>query len=152
MRKKERWGMEMDKFFEVTVKAGHVGRNNYIEIPLFIIAESKKKAAEKARWMPRVKHHDKGAIIDVVEIKWQEYSVGRRKNSEDPYFNAKSIQDQRTLCGQFEIKQCETQNFNITQKVKCLTEKEFKVKNPRKFKRYYGTFKKNSIINEFYVA
>lgn len=144
--------MEMDKYFEVIAKAGHVGRNNYIEIPLFIIAETKKEAAEKARWMPRVKHHDKGAIIDVVEIDWQDYSVGRGKNSEDPYFNAKNIQEQRALCKQLEIKQCGTQN-NIGHKGnKNQSKKELKEKNPRKFQKYYGTFEKNFIINEFDVA
>jgi len=127
----------MDKYYKATVKAGHVGKNNYIEVTLFICAETKKSAAEQARWTPRVKHHDKGAIIDVVEITHDEYKKGKVENSMNPYFKVMNIQEQRALCGQMDVKQNKSKdNEKNHSKYSCI--KEFRNSNPRKFQKYYG--------------
>lgn len=128
----------MGKYFKATVKAGHVGRNNHIEINLFIIAETKKEAAQKARWTPRVKHHDKGAIVDIVEITQEEFDAGKTENSMNPYFRAKNIQEQRTLCGQLGVKQNITGD-DYKHHIKHGSIKEFRKTDPRKFQKYYGT-------------
>ncbi len=120
----------MKKYFEVTAKAGHVGRHHYTEISLFIIAESKKDAAETAKWIPRVKHHDKTAILAVNEITFNEFNVGMTQISENPYFKAKNIQEQRALCHDIEVKSCNPADD------KSIEIKTLKERNPRKYQKY----------------
>jgi hypothetical protein len=90
--------MNEEKYYVVKVKCGHVGKNKYIEKELTFKAISRKDAALKARSYPRVKHHWKDAIIDVVEVDKDEYSRVRSRNYNDPYFSVKSIQEQRLYC------------------------------------------------------
>ena len=56
------------KYFMVTVKCGHVGKNNYYKGTIFLKAENGKEAARRARECPRVKHDQKDAILNVEEI------------------------------------------------------------------------------------
>ncbi len=86
------------KHFIVIAKCGHVGRNKYIEKELTFEAFSKKEAARKARNYPRVKHHWKDAIVDVIEVEEEEYWRIRTKNYSDPYFRVHNIQEQRIYC------------------------------------------------------
>lgn len=88
----------MNKYFAVKTKCGHVGKNNYIEITFGIIAEGKKEASTIARWIPRVKHHRKDAIIEVNEINYFDYLDINNKNNDDNYLKVKSIQEQNLLC------------------------------------------------------
>ena len=60
-------------FFEVQAKCGHVGRNNYIVKNFYIRTDSAKRAAKIIRLAPRVKHHQKDAIVKVREIEREEY-------------------------------------------------------------------------------
>ncbi len=53
------------RYFIVTAKCGHVGRDNYIPIDFAVKAESASKAASYARDLPRVKHDHKDAILSV---------------------------------------------------------------------------------------
>lgn len=83
------------KYFEVKTKCGHVGgRSKYIIKSHFVLAESRKEAALKARYFPRVKHDQKDAILSSVEISAEEYVAGNHNNSLDPYFTCKSRQEQ----------------------------------------------------------
>ena len=83
------------KHFEVQTKCGHVGgRNKYIIKSHFVLAESRKEAALKARYFPRVKHDHKDAILSSVEITAEEYAIGNYNNSLDPYFTCTSYQEQ----------------------------------------------------------
>ena len=91
-----------NKYFAVTVKFGHVGQHKFIIKTVPVAAESGKEAAYKARWMPRVKHHDKHAIINVKEIDLETYLILMIEKSTDPYFQCKSIQEQRTECADIE--------------------------------------------------
>lgn len=86
------------KYFAVTVKFGHVGQHKCIIKTVPIKAESGKEAAFQARWMPRVKHHDKHAIINVKEIDLEAYLILVIEKSLDPYFQCKNIQEQRDEC------------------------------------------------------
>jgi transcription initiation factor TFIIIB Brf1 subunit/transcription initiation factor TFIIB len=97
-RYKEMGSMNEERYFVAIVKCGHVGKNKYIEKELTFRAVSRKEAAAKARNYPRVKHHWKDAIIDVIEVDKDEYKRIRAKNYNDPYFSAKSIQEQRMYC------------------------------------------------------
>ena len=82
-------------YYKVIAKCGHVGRNKYIFKNLFIKATSRKEAATKARNYPRVKHHHKDAIRDVIEITFEEYCNGKKCNKEDKYFHVHNSTDQR---------------------------------------------------------
>ena len=84
-------------FFEVQAKCGHVGRNNYIVKNFYIRTDSAKKAAKIIRQAPRVKHHQKDAIVKVREIEREEYIQGVIRMQEDPYFNVNNSSDQKRL-------------------------------------------------------
>ena len=86
------------KYYEVKAKCGHVGMNNYIIKTFAICAENGREAASRARWMPRVKHHAKDAILSVKEIDEFEYDEIIEINHNDNYFKCESIQDQNAMC------------------------------------------------------
>ena len=83
------------KYFKVQAKCGHVGRNRYILKWFYVKALTGEEAAKVVRDKPRVKHDQKDAIKDVVEITFKEYLVGVKINSEDMYFKCTSKQEQK---------------------------------------------------------
>lgn len=99
-----------NKFYAVTTKCGHVGKNNYIKVIFPINAESGKEAAEIARWMPRVKHHMKDAIINVNELTFEEYEELLERNSNDPYLKCQNVQEQNRFCTNLHL-EIEDTNF-----------------------------------------
>lgn len=82
-------------YYKVQAKCGHVGKNYYILKWFFIKSESKKTAAKTVRFMPRVKHHQKDAIRQVIEIDFFEYIEGIVDMSSDLYFLVHNSTDQR---------------------------------------------------------
>ena len=84
-------------YCKVLVKCGHVGIHNCINVWMPVEAENRKEAAAKARWMPRVKHHHKDAILDVVIISKEEYDELIEINKNDPYLNCHSKQEQNCI-------------------------------------------------------
>ena len=78
----------------VKAQFGHVGRNNYIIKTIPVYAEDGKEAAYKVRWMGRVKHDRKDAIIEVRKCSLEEYLTQKEINNNDPYFSARSKQEQ----------------------------------------------------------
>lgn len=86
------------KYYAVTTKCGHVGRNKFIVKTFAISAEDGKEAAEIARWIPRVKHHDKYCVLDVKKISYEAFKLLVEKNNNDNYFKCSSIQEQDKLC------------------------------------------------------
>lgn len=87
-----------NKYYAVTTKCGHVGRGKYTEITFPIAATCGKEAAFIARYMPRVKHDLKYAIVDCVEVTYDEYMDLKEINSNNPYLQCKNIQEQNLLC------------------------------------------------------
>ena len=85
------------KYYEVTAKCGHVGKNNCIFITFACVAESGKEAAAKVRLYKRVKHHHKDAIRNVNEITFEEFMKLKAKNDADPYLHCKNPQEQRKI-------------------------------------------------------
>ncbi len=83
------------KYFMVTAKCGHVGKNNYYKGTLFLKAENRKDAAKVARECPRVKHDKKDAILDVREIDSLFFEIGRELNHSIHYYTCESVQEQR---------------------------------------------------------
>lgn len=84
-------------FYKVKAKCGHVGRNHYIEKWFYVIASSGKEAAYKVRYLPRVKHDRKDAILSVEQISHDEFTVGVKNNRSDGYFNVRNSSEQRKL-------------------------------------------------------
>ena len=82
----------------VKAQFGHVGRNNYIIKTIPVYAEDGKEAAYKVRWMGRVKHNRKDAIIEVRKCTLEEYLEQKEINANDPYFSVHSKQEQEALC------------------------------------------------------
>ena len=82
----------------VKAQFGHVGRNNYIIKTIPVYAEDGKEAAYKVRWMGRVKHNRKDAIIEVRKCTLEEYLEQKEINACDPYFSVHSKQEQVALC------------------------------------------------------
>lgn len=82
------------KFYRVTCKCGHIGRQFFIRIDFPVNADSGKEAAEIARNIPRVKHDHKDAILNCVEIDYEEYLIIQKINNNDPYLKCKNPQEQ----------------------------------------------------------
>ena len=85
------------KYYEVTAKCGHVGKNNCIFITFACVAESGKEAAAKVRLYKRVKHHHKDAIRNVNEITFEDFIKLKAENDADPYLHCKNPQEQRKI-------------------------------------------------------
>lgn len=82
-------------FYEVKAKCGHVGRKNYLIKSFAVKAESAKIAASIVRNIPRVKHHHKDAIRQVIEITESRFHEINEFNRNDPYFCCACIQEQK---------------------------------------------------------
>ena len=87
------------KFFRVTCKCGHVGRQFFVRVDFPVNADSGKEAAEIARFIPRVKHDHKDAILNCVEIDYEEYAILQKINDNDPYLKCKNPQEQTHIYG-----------------------------------------------------
>ena len=81
---------ELRKKYAVECKCGHVGRGYYMSITFPIEATSKKEAAQIARHIPRVKHHQKHAILKVSLISNLEYTRLKETNHQDRYLSVRS--------------------------------------------------------------
>lgn len=83
------------RYYRVSAKCGHVGRNHYIVKNFYIWANDGKEAALKVRYLPRVKHDRKDAILSVEPISKEEYLIGKRLVAQDEYFKVHSSTEQR---------------------------------------------------------
>lgn len=87
----------MTRYFKVVTKCGHVGRRQYVPVAFAIKAEDAKEAAKIARYLPRVKHDHKDAILECVEISYEDFQELIKVNNEDDYLKCKSSQEQSRL-------------------------------------------------------
>lgn len=104
------------KFFRVTCKCGHVGRQFFIRIDFPINADSGKEAAAIARQLPRVKHDHKDAILNCVEIDYEEYQIIQKINNNDPYLKCKKPQEQSHIAGFEDRLEAEQRYLTIVKK------------------------------------
>ena len=74
-------------YYLVEAMCGHVGKRRYIPIKFAIIAENGKEAAKIARNIPRVKHDNKYAILQVEKVNYDTFQNQVNKNKEDQYLN-----------------------------------------------------------------
>ena len=127
------------KYFAVTVKFGHVGQHKCIIKTVPVKAESGKEAAFQARWMPRVKHHDKHAIINVKEIDLEAYLILMIEKSLDPYFQCKNIQEQRNECDGIEDEIQYMQEDDVDYEERAQRRRE-RINFQRKKYKTFGTY------------
>ena len=90
--------MEQIKYYNVTAKCGHVGRENYIPISFAVKANSAKEASKRVRNFPRVKHDHKDAILSCKEINEDEFNNLVKINNNDSYLTCKSKREQKQTC------------------------------------------------------
>lgn len=128
----------MCRFFIVKVKCGHVGRGNYVEKSIPIKAHNGKEAAYKARWMPRVKHDWKDAIIEVREVFEEQYNEQMTINNNDNYFLVKNHKEQVLLCPNLKDDVCKRQNENDYKKDRKATV----IYKMKKAKEIYSSYKR----------
>ena len=83
------------RLYQVSAKCGHVGRNYFVVKNFPVKAQDGKEAAKIVRNFPRVKHHQKDAILDVIEISAEEFEFLLEHNGTDPYFQCTNVQEQR---------------------------------------------------------
>ena len=88
---------ELEKYFMVIAKCGHVGRKKYIPIKFAVNANSGKEAARIVRQFPRVKKDHKDAILDVKQVSYIEYLEIIETNHHDPYLKCISKYEQKLI-------------------------------------------------------
>ncbi len=91
------------KFYAVTTMCGHVGAGKYLEVTFPIKASSPIKASNKARWTPRVKHNNKGAIISVKEVSYDKYCELLEENNNNLFLQCKNKQEQALYCSDIKL-------------------------------------------------
>ena len=104
-------------YYKVAAKCGHVRKGHYIIKDFYVKAEDGKNAAYIVRYLPRVKHDWKYAIISVEPITRDEFIQGLELHKSDSYFNVTNSSDQR-LYGAVDFEQIMDFDEPITKKKK----------------------------------
>ena len=86
-----------NKYFSVTCKCGHVGAKHFVRISFPVIATSRKEASAIARYIPRVKHNHKDAILSCEEITYSEFIELQKTSDADPYLKCECKQEQEMI-------------------------------------------------------
>ena len=85
-----------NKYFKSRVNAG-MSELNISSNPFPIVATCGKDASSIARYIPRVKHDHKDAILDCKEISYEEYLELQIINNNDPYLKCECKQEQEMI-------------------------------------------------------
>ena len=115
-------------YYAVKTMAGHVGKGKYIEITFPVYAEDGREAAKRARWIPRVKHHNKHCILEVRKITLEEYNELIEENKKNPYLSCSSNQELRRLIPNIEEEVKSTKSNKKHSKKRNRENFEFKLK------------------------
>lgn len=86
------------RYYEVKVKCGHVGKNNYYVGTIYCYGENGREAAQFARTCGRVKHDRKDAILSVKEVTYEQYIEGKKQVRKTAYWKCGNVQQQRQKC------------------------------------------------------
>ena len=103
-------------YFEVLAKCGHVGKGRYVKKTFPVEANTAAEAAAIVRYLPRVKHDHKDAIIRIKEIDVTRRNEIIAMNGQDPYFRCNNIQEQRKLCPHMEVFKEEEKEHTVSSK------------------------------------
>ena len=85
------------KYYGVLCKMGHAGKNSFIPTILAVKAKDAKAAAQIARFVGRVKHDRKDAIIFTHEITKKEYAIISDINDNDPFMQVHDMVTQKQI-------------------------------------------------------
>ena len=137
------------KYFLVDAQFGHVGRNKYIIKTIATSASDWKEATYNVRFIPRVKHNRKEAILNVKKVDYENYLSVKNENNDDMYFKVKSIQEQRKFCKDIE------KNILLYEKVKTIKKRtkdylKYKLKKQKEInKEFMFVLKNYEVIYDF---
>ena len=85
--------------FIVTCKCGHVSRGYYMPVDFPVHAKNAREAAAIARYIPRVKHDHKDAILNVRKVDHEDYLQQEELNHNNPYLLCKNRKEQNKIDG-----------------------------------------------------
>lgn len=132
------------RYFLVTAKCGHVGKDYYYKGNFYIKAENGRIAAQIVRDAPRVKHNHKDAILSVRKIEHQEFLIGKQEESKKPYYTCFSKQEQNKYWD--EIKKDVYKDFHQEERY-SKNKKLHSLINEYNDDPLYHHYKKGKIIN-----
>ena len=138
------------KFYRVTCKCGHVGKNHFIRIAFSINVDSGEEASEIARRIPRVKHDHKDAILDCREIDLEEYKILQMINNNDPYLQCSNKQGQEKIA-LFSLR-IEDEPMPVRTKHDRKERVEFKLRKARALNKYEMGYLAESLREVAYGA
>lgn len=120
------------KYYAITLRCGHVGRQKYIPITFPIQGIDLNEAINEAIKIPRVKSHTISDVIDYKEVSYFEYKKIQKENNNNDYLHATRKSDcysTLTQCGVF----------------------KFIKKNKKTSKYHYRYLKEKAMIESFCV-
>ena len=128
------------KYYEIKVKCGHVGKNNYYVGTLYLYGENGREAAAYARRHPRVKHDHKDAILCVKEISHEAYLKGKSDTRKSVYWTSTCIQQQRMYFPELENQVLQEDNKKNQYKKNHSLRKNYNAFDPMycEYSRYHG--------------
>lgn len=132
----------MKKYFVVTAKCGHVGKNAYYEGRFYEKAETAAEAARIVRGRGRVKHDHRDAILSVEEITSFLYLSGIEAKKDEAYFNCRNVQEQRAVRKEIEpYLRAETGNPEERRRsgesVRAVYDGKTRIRKPNRYARLY---------------
>ncbi|MGL4951220.1 MAG: hypothetical protein ACRC4M_05335 [Mycoplasma sp.] len=140
----------MKSFYKVQAKGGHVGKDKYYLMDIYLEADSACEAAAMAKIMPRVKKNRKDSILNVYKITEEEYDKGILTNDTLPYYWCESIQEQREYIDEIKPFIFEENEPIKTKKEVGIKYKEHKsIKDIRNYKKFYKFNYKPELIFKF---
>ena len=104
--------------FIVTCKCGHVTRGYYMPIDFPVNAENGREAAAIARFIPRVKHDHKDAILNVRKVDHKDYLKQEELNHNNPYLLCRSRKEQNKIEGLKELLCVDNHNKSFKHKTR----------------------------------
>ena len=125
-------------YYLVSCKCGHVGRKNYIPIDFAVRAEDGREAASIARYIPRVKHDHKDAILNCIKVDYDTYVRQIDINNHDVYLLCKSKHEQNKIMSQIKPR--------LVEETK---QKGVKALKPHRPNLYYQSLKYTSLIYDY---
>jgi hypothetical protein len=127
-------------YYLVLCKCGHVGRDKYIPIYFTVCAENGEEAAYIARYIPRVKHNHKDAILECKRVDYETFIEQVAINNADPYLLCKSKHEQNAIMSQIKDRLVDEPNYKRS---------TISYKNQHRPNLYFQSLKYTNIIYDY---
>lgn len=99
------------KYYLVTAKCGHVGRDKYMPIVFPVKSKSKKEASDKTRNFPRVKRDHKDFILKIEQVSRGKFDEQITINNNDLYLKIKRKSDQNKIIDKIKNRLVDEPNY-----------------------------------------